>query len=735
MLLFTVVIIAFLAVSSIAWFTTRSVLQTDAFNQITSVREVRKDEIERYFKTLRSELQLLSQDENIIDAMQTLHAGFIELENVVISAEQETNLNNFYDSEFLQKLEANMRRDLSIEDYRPQGNVAAYLQYHYLANNPNPTGEKHLLDQADDDSSYSNAHARYHPLLRTFLDLFQYYDLFLIDPETRTIVYSVFKEVDYASNLIDGPYATSGLGEAVDRILENPDPARIDVVDFRAYDPSAQAPAMFLGMSLYAGETLIGVLVIQAPVDEIDQVMTSGQAWEEKGLGVSGETYLVGADHLMRSMSRFLIEDKLGYLQALRNADTNQEQIDLIANLETSILQQEVNTASVELALAGQDGVHIVNDYRGVAVLSAYAPVEIEGFDWVILAEIDEAEVSQPIIKQQRFFLMSAGGFAVVLSILSYVAVNLLMRPIGRLVDRQKRVREGDFETLVPTNSADEVGILTSSFNQMVESLHAQRSELKKQIGANDRLMLSILPDSIVTRVKQGEKNIAEPVGQVTLLFARLRGLYAMETRFEDDKHIAQLLNLLSNELNRAADTVGVVRQPAVSNRYTFTCGLDDAAPDHTERTIKLALMMRKLLKTFNEQHGTQLAAQIGIHTGRVLATVSETRKLHFDLWGTTVAITDSIVSMAASDELLVSHEVYQKLRLAYDFEQHEPVLLENGTIWRVWRFVPSIEDDISAELATENLNQILAQTGTALTLPASIKPRRRRLWRRFVQK
>ena len=44
------------------------------------------------------------------------------------------------------------------------------------------------------------------------------------------------------------------------------------------------------------------------------------------------------------------------------------------------------------LAFSGQSGVDSIHDYRSVAVLSAYAPIDIQGLNWVILSEIDESE-------------------------------------------------------------------------------------------------------------------------------------------------------------------------------------------------------------------------------------------------------------------------------------------------------------------------------------------------------
>ncbi len=55
--------------------------------------------------------------------------------------------------------------------------------------------------------------------------------------------------------------------------------------------------------------------------------MTGGNEWERDGLGKTGETYLVGPDHLMRSNSRFLIESPDTYVERLRKTQTPEAEV------------------------------------------------------------------------------------------------------------------------------------------------------------------------------------------------------------------------------------------------------------------------------------------------------------------------------------------------------------------------------------------------------------------------
>lgn len=160
----------------------------------------------------------------------------------------------------------------------------AYLQKHYINDNPNPAGQKEKLDFAADGSPYSDVHRKHHPFFRKFLQERGYYDIFLFDRK-GDLVYTVFKELDYATNLMRGKYRDTDLGRAFESALAKDAAAAPSFYDFKPYAPSADAPASFISVPIRdaAGE-LLGVLVFQMPIDRINSVMGS-----TAGLGETGE--------------------------------------------------------------------------------------------------------------------------------------------------------------------------------------------------------------------------------------------------------------------------------------------------------------------------------------------------------------------------------------------------------------------------------------------------------------
>ncbi len=721
-----------IAVSIIAWFSTQSILRDQAFDQLVSVREDRVDEVESYFDSLRAELFLLSQDKTLAVAMSELRLAFQELDEIVVSEEVENAVEQFYKTDFLPSLETNLRQQLEPSQYMPDTSVGVYLQNQYIASNDNLLGNKHFLDYANDGSGYSDAHRQYHPFFRTFVTLFGYYDLFLVEPVERNIVYSVYKEVDFATNLSTGAYATSGLAEAVDKVLQNPEQGQIQVVDFQPYDPSYQEPASFFAIPIFQDDVLLGVLAIQVPVDELNNIMTSRGQWQEHGLGDSGETYLVGGDRRMRSMSRLLVEDKAAYISALATAGVDQAVRDNVNNLGTSILQQEINTTSAENALAGQSGIHVIEDYSGTPVLSAYAPLMVEGLDWVVIAEIAVAEINAPIIQQQSFFLLAAGCLAALLLLLSLLIANQYTHSIRKLTRATREISAGNLAIeAIPVASKDEVGQLANAFNQMAISLREQRETMQSTVKENERLLLSILPAPIAKRVKDGEGDIAEEVTNVSLMFAHLYNIHAMILHFPSRKQAAESLNMLSERLEYTAIEHGVERQPTISNHYVAVCGLNNDGDDHVERIVRYALACRQLVETFNQEHGVNLILQMGIHTGTVLAALLDENRFRFDLWGLTVEIADKMEAAAQPGMILVSHEVYEIIQDKYRFLLHEPIAIDDDRRWRVWQLLPPDSPSTADGLVTT-----LAEMGRSGGLPSTLRPRRQRAGlRRFGRK
>ncbi len=466
-----VFVISFITLNSAS-----SALEELSYNKLTAVKEIKKAEIEKYFNYIQGQIKTFSKDIMIVNAMKEFKTAFNNIESELnLSANKisiyKQNVRNYYQNDFLPTLNENSGESKNINQYIPTENKTIILQNFYFADNPNPVGEKDNLDYAHDGSWYSEVHQKYHPVIRHFLKEFGYYDIFLVDPETGYIIYSVFKEVDYTTSLLSGPYKNTNFATAFNNARNAIDDDYVSLEDFKPYDPSYSAPASFIASPIFDGSKKIGVLVFQMPVDVINEIMTSKGRWEEVGLGLSGETYLVADDFTLRNNSRFLVEDKEAYLDALKNGGISKTALNRIDALETSIFLQECRTSSASKALAGNTGNQIINDYRGVPVLSSYAPVNVSGLKWAILAEIDEEEAFAASNNMTQFAIFLSVIIAALIAFAGYLFAGKIANPVVRLSEAAQKVANGDTNISVKVNSKDEIGRLGIAFNSMVTSI------------------------------------------------------------------------------------------------------------------------------------------------------------------------------------------------------------------------------------------------------------------------
>ena len=216
------------------------------------------------------------------------------------------------------------------------------------------------------------------------------------------------------------------------------------MVDFEHYTASGGIPAAFLAAPITVDGKVKAVVAGQLSIDALNNAMTSGGNWVQEGLGKSGESYLVGPDMTARTDSRFLIEDKAGYLATLASAGVSADRIKAIELSGHSIINQRLETRAVKAALDGATGTLTIPDYRGVEVMSAFAPVQVGTERWAILVEKDTSEALDPMYRLRRNILLATGTAAVLLTLFALWSARAFLRPITRLQEGVQRLKSGD---------------------------------------------------------------------------------------------------------------------------------------------------------------------------------------------------------------------------------------------------------------------------------------------------
>ena len=493
---FVIASISILIIGFLSYFKGKNSLEQESFNRLTAVREMKSSQIEDYFKEIRNQTITFSEDHTIVQAMGDLKAGFELLpEEVGYSNEQkiasEDRLKAYYQNEFIPRLDSNIINNADISTFFPQAITSIILQDVYISNNPNEVGQKHYMERALNESKYNEAHAKYHPLIRSYLEKFEFYDIFLVDNNTGNIIYSVYKEVDFGTSLLDGPFANSNLATAFRAAQNRTDKDFVRLVDFKPYNPSYFAPASFISSPIFSGDKQIGVLIFQMPIQKINEIMTNRHEWAEVGLGLSGETYIVADDYTLRNQSRFFIEDRENYIEMIQEIGTPESTVNQIKNFESTIGLQTVRTPGTEAALNGVTNTEIFEDYRGVPVLSSYKPLEIEDMHWVIMSEIDRDEAFSHVYDLRKNIIVIFFGLLLAIILSALVVSKRITKPIKILTQKAEELASGNLDVHIEVTSNDEIGKLAKSFDHMQHSVKDLVHNLEEKVFARTRELQS----------------------------------------------------------------------------------------------------------------------------------------------------------------------------------------------------------------------------------------------------
>jgi adenylate cyclase len=313
----------------------------------------------------------------------------------------------------------------------------------------------------------------------------------------------------------------------------------------------------------------------------------------------------------------------------------------VIANLVSLVLSHRMSTLDGKQALGSA-----VNVLAGLAVLWLAADAGlIERYATPGLMLIG---IYAFVLLRLRF--VAAGATALVF-LAGFVAVALAEpQPITLVVDGFL-LASGLCSAVAATYLLE--GTERDLFRQR-ELIAEQEAALRVEKAKSDRLLRSILPETIIQELREGARTVAQKFDSATIVFADLVGFTPLAERMAPEE-TAAMLNELYSEFDEASRRHGVEKIKTIGDSYMAASGVPDVAENHAGRAVAFAMELLAIVRGRAEQGRFDVAVRIGIHSGPVVAGVIGKTKFSYDLWGDTVNVASRLESVGLPGAIQVS--------------------------------------------------------------------------------
>ncbi|HIJ77994.1 MAG: methyl-accepting chemotaxis protein [Desulfobulbaceae bacterium] len=316
-----------------------------------------------------------------------------------------------------------------------------------------------LLTEIDVAEAFSPVDESGTAFYEKYVKLYGYYDLFLIAPDGHCF-YTVAKEADYNTNFVNGKYASSNLGSLVKKVLQT---KQYGMADFAPYAASNNEPCSFIAQPVVSKDGVEMVVALQVSLGAINKIMQ-----QRDGMGQSGESYLVGPDKLMRSDS-FLDPTNHSVKASFANPSVG-----------------SVDTEAAREALSGRAGARIIQDYNDNPVLSVFAPLDLGGLTWAVIAEIDESEAFAAVHTLKWIMgVIFVIGLGAIIGV-AMIITRSITQPVNKTVHMLQEMEKGHLDSRLNMDRGDEIGIMAKTMDSFADNLQNEMVHALQKLAAGD---------------------------------------------------------------------------------------------------------------------------------------------------------------------------------------------------------------------------------------------------------
>jgi class 3 adenylate cyclase len=263
-------------------------------------------------------------------------------------------------------------------------------------------------------------------------------------------------------------------------------------------------------------------------------------------------------------------------------------------------------------------------------------------------------------------------------------------------------------EFAIETSAYVTVFFIFNVFAKVVLELQARRSYnlnkfAKKEIRNTEKLLNQMMPPQVLRNL-HNDITVTDRHSDVTIIYADISGFTSF-CKTKEPIEVVSMLSKLFSTFDHLCVRHNVYKVHTIGDCYvilSFTDGELRDAPTECVNCVEMALDMVKAIKKVNRSKGLSLNMRIGMHTGTVIAGITGTNIVRYDIYGPDNDIANKMESHGCPGKINLSQVTKSLLesqcpgRFDYEFNKIVRYSPTNEDL-EAYFLIPMLESDIVA--------------------------------------
>jgi adenylate cyclase len=203
-----------------------------------------------------------------------------------------------------------------------------------------------------------------------------------------------------------------------------------------------------------------------------------------------------------------------------------------------------------------------------------------------------------------------------------------------------------------------EAEYMLDSYARMMER---QARELEQERERAERLLLNIMPPSIVAELRDFGTTTPQTVPAASVLMLDFVGFTEMAITRDPGALIAELNDVFTS-FDRIVDHCRADRIKTIGDAYMAVSGMPDPHPDHEFHIARSALRMRRFIERRNRSARHQWRCRIGLASGPMIGSIVGVQKYVYDVFGMPVNLASRLEALCEPMQILITADMAARI-------------------------------------------------------------------------